>query len=389
MAKEIAFVILNPYTLSKSRTGGVIARYLARTQLDLVAARMFAPSRELVEKQAKIMASSNAYSDETRDLLVDYVRKNFSPDPETGLPKRVMLLLFEGENAVQRVWDATGPVELDPLIYGLTVRDTFGDYIRAVDGRVTYFEPAVLVASTRDRSERVLRLWAEYSESCGGLIERAVDADTSQDEKTLVMLKPDNFAMHSLRPGSIVDMLSQAGLKIIGVKKFRMTVAQAEQFYGPVRDVLLEKFETIGSGRLESAIRAEFGFSVDAETVKTLCAQLAPVFAASEFENIIEYMTGYRPAECTEDNKAHLGGREAFALVYAGPNAISKIRRILGATDPAKAEPGSIRREFGANIRENAAHASDSVENADREIGIIKLSEDTLVSWVEKYCGLQ
>ena len=96
MAKELAFVILNPYTLSKSRTGGVIARYLARTQLDLVAARMFGPSLELIDRHAEIMASSNAYSDQTRDLLVDYVKKNLSPDAQTGMPKRVMFLLFEG-----------------------------------------------------------------------------------------------------------------------------------------------------------------------------------------------------------------------------------------------------------------------------------------------------
>ena len=50
MAKELAFVLINPYTIAKSRTGGVIARYLARTDLDLVAARMFGPSKELVEK---------------------------------------------------------------------------------------------------------------------------------------------------------------------------------------------------------------------------------------------------------------------------------------------------------------------------------------------------
>ncbi len=388
MAKEIAFVILDPYTLSKSRTGGVIARYLARTQLDLVAARMFAPSQELVDLHAEVMATSNAYSEETRDLLVDYVRQNLSPDPDTGLAKRAMLLLFEGENAIQRIWDATGPVELDPLKSGLTVRDTFGDYIRDASGKVTYFEPAVLVASSEARSKDVLRLWAEFSERCGGVIEKTVDADASQGEKTLVMLKPDNFLAHSSRPGSIVDMLSQADLKIIGVKKFYMSVAQSELFYGPVKEVLLDKFEEIGAGRLESAITSEFGFGVDADTIHNLCVALAPLFADSEFENITEYITGYRPSDCTEADKAKMGKREAFALVYTGKDAISKIRRILGATDPAKAEPGSIRREFGANIRENAAHASDSVENAEREIEIINMGEDTIAPWVAKYCSL-
>jgi hypothetical protein len=47
MAKELAFVLINPYTVAKSRTGGVIARYISRTGLDFVAARMFAPNAEL------------------------------------------------------------------------------------------------------------------------------------------------------------------------------------------------------------------------------------------------------------------------------------------------------------------------------------------------------
>ncbi|MFT5240028.1 MAG: nucleoside diphosphate kinase [Candidatus Promineifilaceae bacterium] len=388
MAKELAFVILNPYTLSKSRTGGVIARYLARTQLDLVAARMFGPSQELIDRHAEIMASSNAYSDQTRDLLVDYVRKNLSPDAETDVTKRVMFLLFEGEDAIQRVWDATGPVELDAQKSGLRVRDTYGDYIQDADGKVTYFEPAVLVASTEERSRRVLQLWAEYSESCGGIMDGAVSADAANDqqEKTLVMLKPDNFTVPSLRPGSIVDMLSRSGLTIIGAKLFRMTVSQAEAFYGPVKEVLLDKFEVIGGGRLAEAIKTEFGFEVDADVLHELCGKLAPVFASTEFENITEYMTGYRPSAYSEEEKDVLGDRKALALVYRGPDAVSKIRHILGATDPAKAEPGSIRAEFGTNIRENAAHASDSPENAEREIGIIRVAEDTIAPWVAKYC---
>ena len=55
MAKELAFVLINPYTVSKSRTGGVIARYISRTGLDLVAARMFAPSAELARAYAQLI----------------------------------------------------------------------------------------------------------------------------------------------------------------------------------------------------------------------------------------------------------------------------------------------------------------------------------------------
>ena len=64
---------------------------------------------------------------------------------------------------------------------------------------------------------------------------------------------------------------------------------------------------------------------------------------------------------------------------------MNKIRDILGATDPLKARPGSIRREFGTNIMVNAAHASDSVENARREMRITKVGDETIRPWVEAY----
>ena len=60
---------------------------------------------------------------------------------------------------------------------------------------------------------------------------------------------------------------------------------------------------------------------------------------------------------------------------------------IAGATDPNKAQTGSVRREFGLDVMVNAAHASDSVENAEREIGIVKVDEDLITPWVRKYYG--
>ena len=61
-------------------------------------------------------------------------------------------------------------------------------------------------------------------------------------------------------------------------------------------------------------------------------------------------------------------------------NAVAKIRDVLGPTDPSKAPPGSIRREFGSTIMVNAAHASDSPENARREMGIVNVGENNFRS---------
>jgi nucleoside-diphosphate kinase len=58
-------------------------------------------------------------------------------------------------------------------------------------------------------------------------------------------------------------------------------------------------------------------------------------------------------------------------MILEGDNAISKWRNLLGATDPSKAAPGTIRQEFGKGMPDNAAHGSDSLESAEREISIM------------------
>ena len=74
-------------------------------------------------------------------------------------------------------------------------------------------------------------------------------------------------------------------------------------------------------------------------------------------------------------------------MVYEGVEAVRKIRDILGPTDPSKAPPGSIRREFGQTIMVNAAHASDSEENARREMKIINVGENQFRQIVEEFYG--
>jgi nucleoside diphosphate kinase len=385
MARELAFVLINPYTIAKSRTGGVIARYTGRTDLNFVAARMFGPSRELVESYAALVRHAAVGPSDPVHLISDYVLREYMPNPATDRRRRVMMLLFEGEDAVRKIWEVTGSATLRPGS-GQTVRDTYGDYILAEQGAVRYFEPAVLVAPTLSRAAATLSLWARHSAADGGIQQSAIDVPEGTDiEKTLVMLKPDNFRTRSHRPGSIIDLLSTSGLRIIGVKKFSMTVAQAEEFYGPVREVLRSKFSAIGGGRVAATLSKEFGFAVTPEALDTICSQLAPLFANSQFESIVKFMTGYRPSDCTEEEKAVRGREDALALVYDGVDAVQTIRRLLGATDPSKAVPGSVRYEFGHDVMVNAAHASDSTENAVRELRILRVDEDTIKPWVDRY----
>ncbi len=385
MANELAFVLINPHSLSKSRTGGVMARYLARTEdLKFVGARMFNPPIELVERYATLVRGQESKRSRSDNLIADYILKSYGPNPVTGKLHRVMMLLFEGEDAVAKIWKVTGSSTLRDEC-GETVRETYGEFISDEEGIVRYFEPAVLVSPSSEKVMRTLKLWAKYSTDYGGIVQPSSPYGEGEIERTLVLLKPDNFRYPSLRPGSIIDVLSISGLRIVGAKKFRMTVAQAEEFYGPVKAVLSKKFVQIGSKRAARALAAEFGFDVPVEDVQGVCENLGDRFAANQFENIVKFMTGHKPSEVGKAKKSTSGTEECLALVYEGVDAVGKIRNILGPTDPHKAQPGSVRREFGSNIMVNAAHASDSPENARREMAIINVEEDTISSLIHHH----
>ena len=74
MSKELGFVLMTPYSLRKSRTGGIIGRLLSLTGLELVAARMYGPSQELVEKYAELVGNNEDVLPDIRELLPEYIR---------------------------------------------------------------------------------------------------------------------------------------------------------------------------------------------------------------------------------------------------------------------------------------------------------------------------
>ncbi len=387
MANELAFALINPYSIAKSRTGGIISRFMSRTGLELVAARMFGPSRELVARYAVQIREDREKDEKIRNILADYVERAYAPDPQTGRRRRVLMLLFEGENAVEKIYRVAGPIRPN-MEAGETVRDTFGDYIVGDDGTVRYVEPAVLVGATPAGTRATLRLWAEFSASDGGLVGDAGDVAAGENvQQTLVLIKPDNFRFPSARPGNIIDLFSRSGLRIVGAKVHRMSVAEAENFYGPVRDVLRTKLNDMVAARAGKVLAQELGIEIPEELQKQLGAELGPHYGDQQFYQIINFMTGAWANRCTPDEKELPGKERCLALVYAGPEAVSKIRNILGPTDPRKAEPGSVRREFGQDIMVNAAHASDSPENAKREMAIVRVDQDLIRDWVRKYYG--
>jgi len=136
-------------------------------------------------------------------------------------------------------------------------------------------------------------------------------------ERTFSMIKPD--ATKRGVTGKVVAMLEAAGLRVVAQKRIRITRAQAEAFYGVHKE------------------RPFFG-------------------------ELVEFM---------------ISG-PVVVQVLEGENAVLKNREVMGATDPSKAEPGTIRKELALSIGENTVHGSDAPETAREEIAFF-FSETEIV----------
>ncbi len=126
-------------------------------------------------------------------------------------------------------------------------------------------------------------------------------------ERTFSIVKPDGVARNLI--GEVYRRFEQAGLRIVAARMLQMTQSQAEGFY---------------------AVHRERPF----------------------FKDLVKYMTS----------------GPVVVQVLEGENAVAKNREVMGATDPKKAAPGTIRADLAESIEANTAHGSDSQENAAIEI---------------------
>ena len=164
-----------------------------------------------------------------------------SPANGKGQHPRVLLLVFRGPDAIEKIRHVVGHI-VHERTSGETIRDTYGDYVTDDAGKVTYFEPGVIASLDAESVEYNLKLWAQFSDSDGGLLDDVISyPPNAKVEKSLVLIKPDNFKFPNSRPGGVIEVFSRTGLYIIGFKVHRMSVAQAEEFYGPVLTVLKDK----------------------------------------------------------------------------------------------------------------------------------------------------
>ncbi len=386
--KQLAYVLVNPYTMYKSRTGGVISRVLSRSsELQLIGARMFAPSAALVEEYIAELArdeSDKPAARETDVLIRDYVRRQYMPEQD-GRRKRVMFLLLEGENAVKLVREEVVGSVIRHTV-GETIRDTYGDYIKDEAGKTVYFEPAALIGSKPESARRHIAAWLRHSASDSGILDLVVPHPAgAQVQRTLVMIKPDALSKSRTRMGTVIDLFSKTGLFIIAIKVIHMSIAQAMEFYGPVRDVFLDKLKDKVRERVRAALAAAFEFPVPDSVAAHCAAELNAANADNEFGKIVEFMTGADPRKVARNQWAATANETCLALVYEGVDAVAKIRKQLGSTDPSKAEMATVRKEFGRDIMVNTAHASDSPESAEREIRILDIAGNEIPGLVAPY----
>ena len=128
-------------------------------------------------------------------------------------------------------------------------------------------------------------------------------------ERSLVLIKPD--AMERDLAGVIIGRIQKEGLKLKGLKMLRLDRPLAERHYA------------VHKGK-------------------------------SFFNDLIDFITS----------------TPIVAAAFEGENAVERVRKLMGATDPAKAAPGTIRRDYGLDVQRNSTHASDSPENAEKEIAL-------------------
>jgi nucleoside diphosphate kinase len=324
MADQLSYALITPSALRKGRAGGILGRLISRSGLELRTGRIFA----LTSGTLSALADTLSGQSKTAAYL-----KALTPGAHA------LVVVLKGEEATSKVASIIGN-DASMGGRGETLRDTYGDLVEE-GGKTIYFEPGVIAPGNAAEAEAGLKILAAASDAEGGILDASASF-SGPTEKTLVLIKPDNFAFPSTRPGGVIDLFARTGLALVGFKPFHMSVAQGEEFYGPVLDFLVEK---LPDGR-------------------------------AQWESIVAFMSGKRPSECTPEEKQAPGTQPCVALIYQGPGAVAKIREALGSTNPANAAHGTIRKEFGTTIMINGAHASDSVENVARETGIIRLEEN-------------
>jgi nucleoside diphosphate kinase len=402
LKQTLSYVIATPYTVVKSRTGGVISRLLSRIDLELVGAQMIALDEEYTQKYADMIrnASSENFSSGP-GLVADYVKRNMGPSG--GRRHRSLLMVFRGENPCEKLSQTCGALfqkdqsmqalKIESLnlesLHGETIRDTYADLIYSMEDtdKIIYFEPAVLTPRTQEHADNNLALFAQFLKKTENIVSNLAYPDPTKIERTLAIIKPDNWKYASSKPGAIIDMFSRTGLRIVGIKVHRFSLKQALDFYGPVESALIKNLGPRFGKKALEVLQEEFKIRFGNKVLENITESVGVECAREEFHKIIEFMSGLRPDDYPypSGDTDEPGNVMCMIMVYEGEDAVKKIRDVLGPTDPLKAPSGTVRREFGSNVMVNTAHASDSQESYEREKDIVRINENSLEQIISIY----
>lgn len=387
---SLSYVLITPYTVAKCRTGGVISRLLSRVDLELIGAQMIAFDEKLTLDFAnRIEHQSDTSNPWASNLLADYVRDNFSPSG--GRRHRAMLMIFRGEDPCSKLSDICGALYAKnrslESVTGETIRDTYADLIfdPEDDSKVVHFEPAVLTPRNQKLANEYMRLFSQWLPEQPNIVENITYDDPSVIERTLVVIKPDNWGHASSKPGTILDMFSRTGARIIGVKVHRMSVSETIKFYASLKEELEQKFSKKIGSKARDILESEFKVSLSDDVAKELSDSFGYEYALDQFQQVVEFMTGVRADDCPPEDYDRPGTVKCMILVYEGEHAVETMSSILGPTDPLQAPGGTVRREFGMNIMVNTAHASNTVEQAKQEMSAVKINENSCADILKVY----
>ena len=364
----------------------MIGRLLSQTNLELVGAQIITPDEEFVKEYADSLRVRAPK--EELELIADYVERTLGPS--NGRSHRSFLLLFRGENPCQKLLSICGPVYTrymeEDSKSAETIRETYADMIFSKENptEVKFFEPAVLTPRRQEDADADLLRFARFLDGKDNIVHNFRHPDPSKIERTLVILKPDNWKYNSSRPGAIIDMFSRTGLRIVGIKIHRFSLAQAMEFYSQVESGLIERNVASFGVREKEMLERAFELTLSDEAASTLASTLGKEKAKAQFGDIVEFMSGLRPGSCRPEDMQKPGSVKCMVLIYEGENAVKKIREVLGPTDPLKAPIGTVRKEFGSNVMVNSAHASDSKESYEREKDVVKVNENFLVTIIRE-----
>ena len=148
---------------------------------------------------------------------------------------------------------------------------------------------------------------------------------------------------------------------------------------------IFDRIAPMIGGKAKTLLEKEFNIKLKEGIDAKLTELVGFDFADDQFAQIVEFMSGRRPESCPNFELNDKGRVKCLVMIYEGENAISKIRDVLGPTDPTKAPGGTVRCDYGYNVIVNTAHASDSKENAAREMNIVKIEKNDMADIISAY----